>query len=73
MDPKKIWAAQIPLWLLVLGTLPVGEYLETYYPGGLVVYRWLMSHPLTLAAAGLFISPGIAIASSLVFARQNRP
>ena len=67
----KPWAAQIPIWLLLIFILPFERLLTRYYPSGLDLFRTLTSHPLLLATLALLWTPILIGVSVLVFHRQG--
>ena len=70
---EKPWAAQAPIWLLLIFVLPVQRLLTRYYPDGLAVLEALASSPFVLAVLALISIPVLVVVSSRVFvARLHR-
>ena len=67
----KPWAAQIPIYLLLVFILPFERLLTRYYPSGLDFFRTLTSHPLLLATLALLLTPIVVAVSVFVFHRKG--
>ncbi len=68
----KPWAAQIPIYLLLVFILPSERLLNRYYPSGLDLFRTLTSHPLLLATLALLLTPALIAGSTFFFTTEAR-
>jgi ABC-type Na+ efflux pump permease subunit len=64
-------AGQVPVLVLAGLTFATEDNLQTYYPSGLVIYKWVMTHPDFLALLAVCISPVIAVSSAAIFKHQQ--
>ena len=68
----KPWAAQTPIYLLLVFILPFERLLTRYYPSGLDLFRTLTSHPLLLATLALLLTPIVVAVSTFFFTTEAR-
>jgi hypothetical protein len=64
-------AGQVPVLFLAALTFATEDNLQTYYPPGLVIYKWVMTHPDVLAVVGVCLCPFIAVSSAAIFKRRQ--
>ena len=63
----KLWAPQIPFWILMVLFVPLGRLQERFFPIGLELLRAMQQHPEVPALVALLWTPIIAAVSALVF------
>ncbi len=62
----KPWAAQVPIYFMLIFVLPFERILTRFYPEGLQTLGYLTSQPILLTSAALLVSP-ILVATSVFF------
>ena len=68
----KPWAAQLPIWLLLIFIVPSERLLTRFYPPGLDILRTITAHPNVLATLALLLTATLVGMSVLCFSTQKR-
>jgi hypothetical protein len=66
----KSWAPTIPMWVVVVGFIPIRASLDKLKPNGLGLLDGLSRHPMLFATAALCLAPVIAVLSALYFEKK---
>ncbi len=67
----KPWAAQLPLWFVIMATMPLEPLLRKFYPDGLRQIAWIAAHHTWIACGALALTPLIVLGSIWIFARKS--
>lgn len=68
---EKPWAPIVPIWVaLILFPLPVQRVVHQFFPNGLGVYDFIISHLILFANLALLLALLIALLSALYFERR---
>ena len=68
----KPWAAQLPIWLLLIFIVPSERLLTRFYPPGLDLLKAISTHPNVLATLALLLTVILVGISVSCFSTQKR-